>query len=297
MYFFRTMAASFCGSTPSATVKQCSGKDNHDRLMALYHTGTDVKRHLLQYYLSQNKLDLAGFLYGKYQLLPPDYLKRALPTKNFQLLDLGIYTIDALLSDQCFDLFWDSCLDKVETSLENILNRYKEILYRLYKTSGRDNQSARNERKWDFLSKKQWEYLYNSPELQEMQENDFDLSLTFPNEGITTQSFDNDMNFVLLSNLCPLYQSLQVVTTNQMKLSMIAVEHEINNEAFDEIWKLMATHLKQISSYCIGEAWYDHNLNWIKEGSFKGVKAQESRKCILESTFDNKTFLEVSFFL
>lgn len=279
----------------AATVKQCSGKDNHDRLMALYHTGTDVKRHLLQYYLSQTKRDLAGYLYGKYQFLPPDDIKRALRTKNIQLSDLGIYAIDALLSDQCFDLFWDSCLDKDNTSLENILNRYKVNLYRLYKTSGRDNNQSL--RKWDYLSKSQWEYLYQGPKMEDTQDNDFYLSSTFPKKGLTIHSFDNDMNFVLLNNMCPLYQSLQVVTKNQLKLSRIAVEHEINNEAFEEIWEVMTTHLKPISSYCICDTYFDHKLNWIKKGTFNCAQTQEYRKCILESTFDNKTFSEVSFIL
>ncbi|XP_052085095.1 uncharacterized protein LOC127722238 [Mytilus californianus] len=290
------MAALLCGSTPSGTRTQCTGKDNHDRLMALYHTGTDVKRHLLQYHLSQKNLDLADYLYGRYQFLQPDDIKRALRTKNIQLSDLGIYSIDTLLSDQCFDLFWDSCLDKDKTSLENILNRYKEHLYSLYKTSGSDhNGSARNARKREYLSKKQWECLYKGPE--DITENDVQLSLTFPNKGLIIQSFDDDMNFVLLSNVCPLYQSLQLVTTNQIKLSRIAVEHETNNETFDEIWKLMATHLKPISSYCNCDTHFDHKLDWIKKGTFKCIQVQENRKLILESTFDNKTFSEDAEFM
>lgn len=133
--------------------------------------------------------------------------------------------------------------------------------------------------------------MYKGPE--DIKENDVQLSLTFPNKGLTIQSFDDDIHFVLLSNVCPLYQSLQVVTTNQIKLSRIAVEHEINNETFDEIWKLMATHLKPISSYCM----CDHKLDWIKKGTFKCKEAKENRKLILESTFDNKAFSEDAEFM
>lgn len=276
-------------SSSSSSEYQCTEKENHFRLMALYQTGTDVKRSLLQYYFSQKNLNLDSFLNERYQFLPIDDVKYALKTKNLQLTDLGIYAIDILLTDHCFELYWDCCIDKA--SLESILNSNKEDLYRLYQNSRHsDNKSHRNSTKREYLSTDQWELLYNGGI-------DSQLSTQVPNEGLTVQSFDKNLNFVVLSTVCPLYKSIQVVTTNQMKISQIAVEHEINNEIFNEIWEQMDTNLKPISRRCVCSNYYDQKLDSIKKTTFKRAQTRENRKDILESTFNNPIFLTVSYSL
>lgn len=290
------MAAKDYGSELAGTEKQCTESENHDRLMALYNTGTDVKRYLLQHYLSNKNLSLAGYLFGKLECLQSDDVKRVTRKQNMQLSDLGVYSIDILLTNHCYDLFWECCL--VNTSLEIILDTYKKDLYSLYKQNSQDgNKPHRSFEKHTYLSKHQWEILYQDTTCQnktKIQEIGSHLAMQFPNIRLTVESFDNEMNFVLLSTVCPLYKSVQVVTDNQMKISRIAVGHEINNEDFDKIWNLMATNLKLISKHSGCAGFLMLEMEKIKESTLDREKTQQTRKYILESTFYNTEFLKVS---
>lgn len=242
----------------------------------------------------KKNLDLSDYLYGKYHCIPPDDVQRIIRTKHFQLSRLRVVTIDTLLSDHCYDLFWDSCLEK--TGLESILETYKRDLYTLYIKSNRErNESSEKERKMGQLTKLQWELLYKGQMIDTSKVND-QLSTQFPTKGLTVTSFDNDMNFVLLSNVCPLYKSLQIVTSNQLKISRIVVDHTVNIETFNEIWELMSTNLKPISRHCLCEGYYHQKLNSIMRSSFDRLQSRENRKSILESTFENIIFSKVSLF-
>lgn len=278
------------------TDKQCTENENHDQLMALYHTGTDVKRYLLQHYLSKTNQNITGYLSGKLEYLQPDDIKRVTRKQNMQLSDLGVCSIDTLLTNHCYDLFWDCCLDK--TSLENILDTHKKDLYSCYVESSQDdNKFFKSFRNQKYLSKRQWKFLYHDstcPNWTEIDEISSDLSIQFPNKSLTKDSFDNELSSIVLSTICPLYKSVQAVTENQMTFSRIAVGHEISNADFDKIWNLMEANLKPMSNHCGCAGYLMLEMEKIKESIFDREKTQETRKHILESTFYNTELLKVS---
>lgn len=259
---------------------------NHDRLMALYHVGTDVKRYLLQHYLSENNLKLANYLSKRYDCIPSDDVKRVTRTKNIQLSDLGVHAIDTLLRKHCYDMFWDCCLHK--SSLDHILYTNRTELYKLYQSDiQQDHESPYGLQTLKHLSSTQWSFIIRKIDCQ--------TSSIIPKKGLEVTTFDDDMHFVLLSTVCPLYKSVQVVTENQMKISRIAVEHGINNDDFEIIWELMEKKLNTMSSHCNCAGYFKPKLDTVKKSTFNQEQTRDNRKYILNSTFDNPTLLKVSF--
>ncbi|CAG2250681.1 unnamed protein product [Mytilus edulis] len=277
----------------SGTDKQCIENENHDQLMALYHTGTDVKRYLLQHYLSKTNQNITGYLSGKLECLQPDDIKRVTRTKNATLRS-RCFSIDKLLTNHCYDLFWDCCLDK--TSLENILDTHKKDLYSCYvKSSQDDNKSFKSFRNQKYLSKCQWKFLYHDstcPNWTEIDEISSDLSTQFNSKSLTKDSFDNELSSIILSTICPLYKSVQAVTENQMTFSRIAVGHEINNADFDKIWNLMEANLKPMSNHCGCAGYLMLEMEKIKESTFDREKTQETRKTFWSQRSTTQNFLK-----
>lgn len=285
-------ALNYCGIKSDSEEKN-KERENHDRLMALYFTATDVRRSLLNHYLTEKKIDIAGFLSERYDCLSTEDVRLASRTKNIQLSDLGICAIDTLLTNHCYALFWDCCL--IKQSIDNILHTHKKDFYSIYQNSSKHNSATRRSFGNEiFLSKKQWEYLYKGPEEKVIEEIGFQLSMQIPNKDLAPNSFDDDMNFVILSTVCPLYKSVAMVTEMQMMISRIAVEHGINKEVFDEIFEVLGRNLINISRHSICEGYYKQKLDTIKKSTFNRQLTQENRKYILESSFANPKFLKVS---
>lgn len=270
---------------------------NHDRLMAIHHTGLNVKRTLLKYYLSEKNLSLLDYLSTWHDCTRFDDVKHAISeAKNVTVEELRLHTIDTLLTYHCNDLFWKSCL--VNTSVEEILNKYKEDLYNLYQTGGGCSNEYQGQKK-KYLTKDQWTVIFKDQGSEEDTNgtNDSKLSTTCVTKGLTERSFDKDMNFVILSTVCSLFKSVHVLTEYQTKISRIAIEHEMQNDAFDILWKSMETNIRTISCYCLCADRYDEMLDSIKTCIFGRLQAQENRKCVLKSTLDHPTFFQVSYLL
>ncbi|CAG2236838.1 unnamed protein product [Mytilus edulis] len=188
----------------------------------------------------------------------------------------------------CYDMFWDCCLHK--SSLDHLLYTNKTELYKLYQNDiHQDHDSPYGLRTLKHLSISQWSFI--------IRKTDYQTSSIIPKKGLEVTAFDDDMHFVLLSTVCPLYKSVQVVTENQMKISRIAVEHGINNDDYEKIWELMEKKLNTMSSHCNCAGYFKPKLDTMKKSTFNREQTRDNRKYILDSTFDNQTLLKDSEFV
>lgn len=282
-------------SEPYYTEIQRTESINHDRLMALHDTGLNIKRTLLKCYLLEKNLNLLEYLSTWHDWNRFDDVKHAIrKAKNVTLEELRLNTINTLLTYHCYELFWKSCL--INTSVEEILNKYKEDLYNLYQTGGGcSNEYQGGEKK--YLTKDQWTVIFKDQESEEGKNgtNDSKFTTPFVAKGLTVASFDNDTNFVILSTVCVLFKSVLALTEYQTQISWIAIDHEVQSEAFDKIWMSMEKNIKTISCHCKCEDRYNVMLDSIKTCIFGRLQAQANRKYVMESALDHPSFFQVSY--
>ncbi|XP_052085224.1 uncharacterized protein LOC127722390 [Mytilus californianus] len=269
------------------------GKENYDRLLSVFHTGTDVKRSLLEQYLREKHLNLLDWLTDLNQtFLKFDDIKRAIKrSSTINLKDLELSTIDILLKFNCFDLFWDVCL--LNTRLEEILNSHKEELLGIYQNSiGQHGlPSLSTEQYTPSLTKKQWEILFKSGESCGIKEegNAADISAT---KDITLSNLDETLNVLLLYTVCPLFQSVNTVSECQIQISKIAVLHsECERFAFENLWNRIESHIISIAAHCKLSGYFKRKCEATKQTFFNKTLSQENRKCILEDAFNNPDFI------
>ncbi|CAC5369364.1 unnamed protein product [Mytilus coruscus] len=270
-----------------------SGKENYDRLLSVFHTGTDVKRSLLEQYLREKHLNLLDWLTDVNQtFLKFDDVKRAIKrSSTIQLTDLELSTIDILLKFHCFDMFWELCL--LNTRLEEILNSHKEELLRIHHNSIRQHglPSFSTEQYTPNLTKNQWDILFKSGESSEIkgEGNVADISAT---KDITLSSLDKPLNILLLYTVCPLFQSVITVSNCQIQISKIAV---LNSECkcfmFEKLWNIIESHIISIAAHCKLSDYYKGKCETTKQTFFNKTLSQENRKCILEDAFNNPDFI------
>ncbi|CAG2256947.1 unnamed protein product [Mytilus edulis] len=208
--------------------KFSSGKEYYDRLLSVFHIGTEVKRCLLETYLHEKK-------------------RRS---STIRLSDLALSTIDILLRFNCFDMFWDCCL--LNTCLEDVLNSHKKVLYRIYQNSIRQKRlpyiSTANY--IPSLTKTQWEILFKSGESSGIKGdgNIADISAT---KDIALSSLDETLHTLLLYTVCPLFQSVNSVSECQIQILEIAVMNsECERFTFENIWNRIESHIISITDHC-----------------------------------------------
>lgn len=284
-------------SEPYYTEIQRTESKNHDRLMALHDTGLNIKRTLLKCYLLEKNLNLLEYLSTWHDWNRFDDVKHAIrKAKNVTLEELRLNTIDTLLTYHCYELFWKRCL--VNTSVEEILNKYKEDLYNLYQIGGGCSNAYQGGKK-KYLTKDQWTVIFKDQESEEGKNgtNDSKFTTPFVAKGLTVASFDNDTNFVILSTVCVLFKSVLALTEYQTQISWIAIDHEVQSEVFDKIWMSMETNIRTISCYCLCVDRYNEMLDSIKTCIFGRLQAQENRKYVMESALDHPSFFQVSYLL
>ncbi|CAG2233585.1 unnamed protein product [Mytilus edulis] len=229
-----------------------SGKENYDRLLSVFHTGTDVKRSLLEQYLREKHLNLLDWLTDLNQtFLKFDDVKRAIKrSSTIDFKDLELSTIDIFLKFNCFDLFWDVCL--LNTRLEEILNDHKDELLGIYQTSMTqyDIPSSSTKQYTPSLTKTQWEILFKSGKCSGIRKggNVADISAT---KDITLSSLDETLNVLLLHTVCPLYKSVNIVSECQIQiLKMAVINSECERFTFENLWNRIESHIISIASHC-----------------------------------------------
>lgn len=271
-------------------------KENYDRLLAVFHIGTDVKRYLLEYYLTQNHLNLLDWLTNiSKNFLQFEDIKRARKrSSKIKPADLGVNTIDTVLKYNCFDLFWDCCL--LHTSLEDILNNHKDELYRIFRNSNRNyaGPSMSTQNSSQCLTKDQWNVLFKTEEHMvtdpEGGENNISAS-----PGLTVSSLDSNLKKIILNIVCPLYKSVNAVSECQIRISRTAVlKYEIETPVFEDIWNKIETHILFIGIHCQFSDHFRRKCTAVKQTTFNRSLAQENRKIILEEGFNNPDLVNVS---
>lgn len=271
------------------------GKENYDKLLAVFHIGTDVKRSLLQFYLHDKKLYLLEFLTKiSKTFLQFEDVKLARKRSSFiQPADLGLNTVDTVLKYNCFDIFWDCCL--LNTSLEDILNHHKKELYRIYlhPNQQHDLPNMSTEYSSSYISKDHWEFLFKTGECRNMIEDD-NVENIFASKEITVSRLDSTLNFVILKTVCPLFKSLLALSECQIGISKTAVyESEIQTSAFHKTWNQIEMHILHIGEHCQPKDYFRDKCIAVKGARFNKTLAQENRKCILDEAFSNPEFIDV----
>lgn len=268
-------------------------KENYDRLLAVFHIGTDVKRYLLEYYLRQNNLDMLDWLTNiSKNFLQFEDIKRARKrTSKIQPSDLGVNTVDTVLKHNCFDLFWDCCL--LNTSLEDILNNHKDELYRIYRNSNRNNAgpSMSTQNSSQCLTKDQWDVLFEEQTSNDPEGGENNISAC---TGLTVSCLDSNLNVLILNIVCPLYKSVHAVSECQIMISRTAVlEYKILTPVYEDIWNKIETNILFIGTHCKLSEHVGRKCRAVKQTTFNRRLAQENRKGILEEGFNNPYLVTV----
>lgn len=274
-------------------------KENYDRLLAVFHIGSDVKRYLLDYYLSQNHLDLLDWLTNiSKNFLQFEDIKRARKrSSKIKPSDLGINTVNTVLKYNCFDLFWDCCL--LNTSLEDILNNHKDELYRIYRNSNRNyaGPSMSTQYSSQCLTKDQWDVLFKTEEHMVVDPEGSEKNIS-ASPGLTVSSLDSNLNVLILNIVCPLYKTVNSLSECQIRISRTAVlEYEIETPVFEDILNKIETHILFIGIHCQFWDHFHRKFTAVKQTTFNRTLAQENRKIILEEGFNNPDLLNVSFII
>lgn len=271
------------------------GKDNYDKLLSIFHIGTDVKRSLLQFYIADKRLDLLEFLtkISKTYLECEDVKHARKRSLSIQPADLGLNTINTVLKYNCFDIFWDCCL--LDTSFEDLLNQHKDELYRIYIRSNRQHDLPRisTEYSSSYLSKQDWEFLFEKKECMNMVQ-DGNVKNISATKGITVSCLDSYLNFLILNAVCPLFKSLLAVSECQMIISNTAVyESEVEQHAFLDMWNKIEMHILLISEHCQLKDHFRLKCEAVKTARYNRTLARENRKYILEEAFNSPDFIDV----
>lgn len=269
--------------------KKSSRKDNFDRLLVVFHTGTDVKRCLLEFFLRGKKTNLINWLNDKSNEIPQfEDVKRARRIQPaMQPMNLSLNTVGTILKYNCFDMYWNICL--LNTCLEDILNKHKEELLRIYINSNRmiGLSSCQTESISQVITKEQWEILFKSKDSMFVfeEENTTNISAT---KDIKVSCLNNHLNCLLLSIVSPLYQSVIAVSECQVQISKIALERcEIEQPEFYEIWNNMETNISEISIHCDLFEQFSQQCETAKCTAFIRTLSQENRIYVLAEIFNN----------
>lgn len=262
--------------------------EKFNRLLSLFHTGTKVKRELLDCYLSEKELDLLDWLTSLSKtFLQFEDVKRALrKSETIKLTDLVLNTIDIVLKYNCFDMFWDCCL--LNASFEDILRSHKDMLFSRYEhLDQHDNQN---------LTKDKLDTLFKS--LENSVTDEIGKEQCTSNSKRIIAGIDSKLNFFILSLICPLFISVNAVSECQSQISEIAVlKSEVVDSRFTYLWDKMEKHIDTISSYCNLSEYFKRQCTKIKKAKCNRTLAQQNRKDILEEAFNNPDFVVVSIFL
>lgn len=261
--------------------------EKFNRLLSLFHTGTEVKRELLDCYLSEKELDLLDWLTSLSKtFLQFEDVKRALrKSETIKLTDLVLNTIDIVLKYNCFDMFWDCCL--LNASFEDIISSHKDMLYSRYEhLDQHDNQN---------LTKDQLDTLFKCVK-NSVTDEVGNEQCTYPSKRIIA-SLDSELNFFILSVICPLFISVKAVSECQSQISKIAVlKNEVEDDKYTNLWNEMEENIDNISSYCKDSEYFKRQFTKIKKAKCNRTLAQQNRKDILEEAFNNPDFVSVSIF-
>ncbi|XP_052080751.1 uncharacterized protein LOC127718736 [Mytilus californianus] len=276
-------------------IKNCSrDRDNYDRLLSVFHTGTEVKRCLLEHFLRGKKINLFDWLTNLDEnFLQFEDVQRAVRRSAvIQVTDLESSTINTLLKNNCFLMFWNICLQN--NKLEDILNSHKAVLSSIYENAGINQtfSSLSTEYYKPRLTTTQWKLLFKTDDQSEInrERNCHSISAS---KDITLSSLDNELNFVLLYTICPLFKSVDVVSECQIQITKIAVfKSELQKPAFDEIWDKIKAHIQMIGGQCNLSEYFKHKCDTIQQTIFNRTVSQESRKCILEDAFKIPDFIK-----
>lgn len=268
-----------------------NGDEKYNKLLCLFHTGTDVKRKLLDTFLKDKQIILLDLLTsrGNTFLLCEDVRNARRKSATIVLEDLVLNTIDKVLWD-CLDFFWDCCLK--DDSLEDILERHKELLYRKYVNSNNQQESnSLTEDQWDILFKRKHEKDIET----DQEENEQCFSAT---KGITISHLDSKLNILILSTVCPLFKSVSAVSECQSQISKIAVlQREVKDNEFEKIWDKFEDHIHKISSHCQLSDFFKRKCTIIKECKVNKILTHQNRKSILVQALNFPDFIPVGILL
>ncbi|CAG2233587.1 unnamed protein product [Mytilus edulis] len=209
-----------------------------------------------------------------------------------QVTELELNTIDTLLKSNCFDMFCDDCL--LNTRLEDVLNSHKEELYKIYQNSNRHHNVSHmfTEQYTPSLTKYEWELLFKTGDLWGFNEEGYDHYVS-ASKDITLTSLDNNLIYLIIYIICPLFKSINVISECQIQISKIAVlQTELEYTQFDDIWNEMEIHIVRIGRYCKLLDYFQRKCTTIKKAKFNRSLSQENRKSILEDAFKNPIFLK-----
>lgn len=287
---FRRMALSNYGLKEET---RSSGRENYDRLLSVFHTGSKAKLCLLEtFFLAKdsNLLDWLSHL-GQHFLQSADVQRALRKSSIIQVTDLEPGTVNTILQNTCFDMFWDVCLK--DTTLEDTLNSYKDMLYQLYQRTIKQHTSLSTEHYTPSLTKTQWEFLFKTDDLGQINEGEN----YHANKDVTIYRLDNSLNFLLLYITCPLFKSVNAVSECQSQITKIAIlQSELETPVFDDVWVKIETHIATIGRHCNLSEYFKFQCASIQQSKFNRELTRENRKCILEEAFKNPSFIMVCIF-
>lgn len=281
------------------TLKSGTDKENFDRLMSLFRTGTEIKQRLLEYYISRKELNLIDWL----SVLSNNFLQfedvklAHRRSSTVQSTDLGDNTINTVFMCYCYEMFWDCCL--LDTCLERFLNIHKDELYRSYVNSQKQTElpsvssapksTSTPENNIPIITKDQWEFLFKNDENEK--------GLVASN-GITVSCLDSYQNIFILSIVCSLFKAVKAVSECQIQISKIAaLQRYFSGNEFLEIWTKMEEHIVTIGKNCANSGIFKSKCALIRKTTYNRSLVQKNRKYILQEALNNPSFIRVSFSL
>lgn len=195
--------------------------------------------------------------------------------------DLSLNVLDStlarcLLINFCSEVFWNSCFKAPTEKLEDFLNTKKHELYHLLEGNitcclCANNSSVKYIKK---LNKYEWKKLFYVPRnLQACVKNlpNCILCSVTANPGLVISQLDKQLVNKILDNLCPLRQSINVLTEKRNIIYGHANEATIYDTKFELIWNETENELLQIALFCGNE------LEKVKTFT-------ELKNCVLDET-------------
>ncbi|CAG2221640.1 unnamed protein product [Mytilus edulis] len=142
------------------------------------------------------------------------------------------------------------------------------------------------------FTKDQWDIMFERGENINMDENVSEHCLS-ASKGITISRLDNTMNLLILSVVCPLFKSVNVVSECQSQISKIAVQQrKVTEREFADIWDKLEAHIDKISSHCKLSTCFMDECSIVKEAIFNRSQTRQNRQSILEDALNNHNFIK-----
>lgn len=167
--------------------------------------------------------------------------------------DLDISLLHTLLVNICYDLFWDSCLDKHHLTIDQFLNNNTHFLYHLFQkgicclgpsycTNSPTVVGKINQTQWDSL------YHQDTTSKRCYIIGAGCACIYKVKPGLSENNIDKGLSSVIHRNLCELRMAVDKISSLRNDLAH-STSFQLSRVEFETIWNEATTYIRSIASY------------------------------------------------